>query len=188
MFDASTAHQFLFKPLLQRVKKMQSLKNILINGLIVLALTFGLITAAAALSASDFERDKALAEQGDSFDQNYLGYYYEEGVGVRQDYTKAFYWFKKAADQGYASGQFNVAVAYTDGLGVRQDYTKAIYWFKKAADQNHTSTQLYLGTMYENGIGVRPSSASAKEWYGKACDNGNQNGCDNYKRLHLQRY
>ncbi len=171
-----------------KITIMKSLRKILTNGLLVLALSFGLTMSATAMSASNFEYDKALAEQGDSFYQNYLGYYYEDGIGVRQDYSKAFYWFKKAADQGYSSGQFNVAVAYAEGMGVRQDYAKAFYWFKKAAAQNHVATQIYLATMYEGGKGVSQNKSVAKEWYGKSCDNGNQDGCDDYKRLNLQGY
>jgi len=164
---------------------MQSLKKTFTYVLMMMALAFG-ITAPAA--ASTFEEAKALAEQGDSFYQNYLGYYYQDGKGVRQDYSKAFYWFKKSADQGNLPGQFSVAYAYANGEGVRQDYSKAFYWFKKSADQNHIPAQIYIATMYEAGEGVRQNKSVAKEWYGKGCDNGDQVSCDQYKKLNLQGY
>ncbi|AAM73014.1 MAG TPA: sel1 repeat family protein [Chlorobaculum sp.] len=54
---------------------------------------------------------------------------------------------------------------------------------KKAAEQGDAQAQCMLGLMYELGLGVRQDKRTAKEWYGKACDNGNQKGCDNYRRL-----
>ena len=161
---------------------MQTLKNIFINGAIILALLFGL-TLSVTAAGPTFEEVKSLAEKGDSFSQSLLGSYYREGIGVRQDYAKAFEWSKKSADQGDVFGQFNIGYAYSEGKGVRQDYAKAFEWYKKGAKQNDPFAQSYLGIMYEFGRGVRQNKSIAKEWYGKACDNGYQDGCDNYKRL-----
>lgn len=46
-----------------------------------------------------------------------------------------------------------------------------------------TVAQTILGDMYLQGLGVRQDFVQAKEWFGKACDNGNQNGCDFYRKL-----
>ena len=59
---------------------MQSLKNIFINGAVILALLFGLTVAATA--AIDFKEVKSLAEQGNSFYQSFLGSYYDYGKVV----------------------------------------------------------------------------------------------------------
>lgn len=40
------------------------------------------------------------AEQGDIEAQDELGYMYEHGEGVEQDYAKAIQWYEKAAAQG----------------------------------------------------------------------------------------
>lgn len=168
---------------------MQSLKNLVINGAMILALLFGLtVSAAAALSASDFEHDKALAEKGDANYQVKLGLYYEEGTGVRQDYTQAFYWYQKSANQGNDMGQGKLGFAYLDGQGVRQDHRKAFEWLKKSAMQNNKGGQISVAALYAEGIGVRQNKTSAKEWYGKACDNGIQLGCDAYRILNEQGY
>lgn len=161
---------------------MQLLKNIVINGAMILALLFGL-TVSATAEIPSFEVSKVLAEKGDALGQIMLGYHYSDGLVVQQDYSKAFYWHKKAADQRDASGQFNVAFAYHNGRGVRQDYSKAFEWFKKSAAQNNPNAQGMLGRLYERREGVRQNRATAKEWYGKSCDNGSQLGCDEYKRL-----
>ena len=42
----------------------------------------------------------SMAEQGDTEAQYTLGYYYEDGIGVKEDKEKSFYWYKKAAEQG----------------------------------------------------------------------------------------
>ena len=50
---------------------------------------------------------------------------YANGQGVRQDYTQAVQWFRKAAEQGDAKAQYNLGVAYDNGHGVRQDLALA---------------------------------------------------------------
>ncbi len=165
---------------------MRALKNIAINGAMILALLFGMTVSATA--AASFEDVKALAEQGDAWGQDILGGYYEDGLGVRQDLIKAFYWYQKAANQGYSGGQFSVGAAYFAGRGVRQDYSKAFEWFKKSANQNNEFAQTIIGAMYEYGEGVRQNKTLAKESYGKSCDNGYQDGCNQYKRLNEQGY
>jgi TPR repeat protein len=61
-----------------------------------------------------------------------LGFLYEKGQGVPQDYAKAAAWYEKAAEQGYAGAQCNLSSLYENGRGVLQDYTKAAEWFEKA--------------------------------------------------------
>lgn len=166
---------------------MKSLKNIVINGFIVLGLSFGLMVSATA--DYSLEEVEVGAERGDRIAQSILGSYYRDGRGVRQDYAKAFYWYQKSADQGYSGGQYYVGNSYISGQGVRQDYNKALEWFKKSAKQNNPVAQSTIGLMYEFGKGVRQNNTIAKEWYGKACDNGYQEGgCDHYKRLNEKGY
>ncbi|WP_293731417.1 SEL1-like repeat protein [uncultured Actinobacillus sp.] len=42
--------------------------------------------------------------------------------------------------------------------------------------------------MYYNGQGVRQDKSKAKYYWGLACDNGDQMGCDNYRKLSEQGY
>ena len=162
---------------------MQALKNIVINGAMILALLFGLTISATAARPS-FEEAKLSAEKGNTLGQVMLGYHYSDGLVVQQDYSKAFYWYQKAANQGDKFGQFNIGYAYANGQGVLQDYSKALEWFKKSAAQNMNTAQSYIGMMYEYGQGVRQNKTTAKEWHGKACDGGYVYGCQSYKRLH----
>ncbi|KAG0077887.1 hypothetical protein BGZ93_003569, partial [Podila epicladia] len=45
------------------------------------------------------------ADQGHADAQFNMGFLYEKGQGVTQDYTQAMEWHLKAADQGHASAQ-----------------------------------------------------------------------------------
>ncbi len=128
------------------------------------------------------------AAQGVAEAQHNLGILYDNGWGVRQDYARARAWYEKAAAQGVAEAQYNLGVLYVFGRGVRQDYAKARVWWEKAAAQRNADAQYNLGSLYNNGHGVRQNKATAKEWYGKACDNGNQKGCDAYRKLNEAGY
>ena len=52
------------------------------------------------------------AEQGNARAQYNLGYAYDNGEGVEQDYVEAVKWFRLAAEQGNADAQYNLGYAY----------------------------------------------------------------------------
>jgi len=68
------------------------------------------------------------AEQGDADAQSMLGYLYENGRGVPQDYAQAAAWYRKAAEQGNVKAQYGLGGLYRYGLGVPQDYAEACFW------------------------------------------------------------
>ena len=160
---------------------MLSLKKIVINGLMVLGLSFGFTMAAVA---EDFATTKKMAEQGYPKSQVALGIMYADA----QDYLRAVYWYQKAADQEHVLGQVSLGYMYSEGKGVRQDWAKAVHWYQKAADQGFAGGQHNLAFMYAQGKGVRQDWAKAKEWYGKACDNGAQKSCDVYRIINESGY
>jgi uncharacterized protein len=57
-----------------------------------------------------------------------LGGMYYNGQGVRQDYTEAAKWTRKAAEQGYTPAQADLGVLYWNGQGVQQDVVLAYMW------------------------------------------------------------
>lgn len=89
-----------------------------------------------------------LAEQGDADAQLSLGYSYNEGLGVSQNYKTAVKWISLAAKQGLAVAQAMLGNHYFDGSGVPQNYKTAMKWFKLAAEQGHASSQFNLGKSY----------------------------------------
>ena len=53
---------------------------------------------------------KPLAEKGHLKAQTRLGWMYENGKGVPQDYKQAVKCFRRSAEQGFAKAQYNLAV------------------------------------------------------------------------------
>ena len=73
--------------------------------------------------------------QGLADAQHNLGFMYDKGRGVPQDYAMAVSWYRKAAEQGNAGAQLNLGVMYANSKGVTQDYVQAHKWMKLAASR-----------------------------------------------------
>jgi uncharacterized protein len=58
-----------------------------------------------------------------------LGWLYEQGLGVAQDYLKVVEWYEKAAAHGDGWGMCLLGCLYEMGRGVAQDFAKAQTWF-----------------------------------------------------------
>lgn len=72
-------------------------------------------------NASALKWFRAAADQGLDQAQVAVGYYYEKGVVVPQDFGMAAKWYRLAADQGLAVAQSNLGNFYVRGNGVPQD-------------------------------------------------------------------
>ena len=76
-----------------------------------------------------------MAEEGYANVQADLGFLYEQGKSVSQNYAEAAMWYRESAEQGERHGQFGLGRLYADGNGVPQDYVLAHMWFNLAAAQ-----------------------------------------------------
>lgn len=76
---------------------------------------------------------RPLAERGDPQAQTYLGFMYEFGRGVPQNYTEAFKWYCLAAEQDHAFAQYQLGLLYDKGFGVKRDFVEAHKWLNLAA-------------------------------------------------------
>ncbi len=56
------------------------------------------------------------------------------GLGVKQDYEKAAYWFQTAAEQGNKVAQTKLSHCYKEGKEVKKDHKRANYWYKKSQE------------------------------------------------------
>ncbi|CAI2180958.1 337_t:CDS:2 [Funneliformis geosporum] len=117
---------------------------------------------------------KKLAKQNNSDIQYYLGFCYENGIGIKKDLKKAFDYYKKATGNGNKFAQFNVGMFYQNGWGVKEDLDKAFEFFEKSAKQDYIDAQSYLGFLYKNGIGTQRSLKKAFHWYQRAAENGDE--------------
>ena len=75
----------------------------------------------------------AAAEQGDARAQTIIGFMYETGRGLPQDYQLAGAWYQRAAQQGYPRAQQLLGLLYDRGQGVAEDYVTAHTWLNLAA-------------------------------------------------------
>jgi uncharacterized protein len=73
------------------------------------------------------------AELGDPKAQTAVGFMYETGRGLPQDYMLAVSWYRRAAEQGYPRAQHLLGLMYDKGQGVAEDYVAALKWLNLAA-------------------------------------------------------
>ncbi|MGH8579255.1 MAG: tetratricopeptide repeat protein [Gammaproteobacteria bacterium] len=78
--------------------------------------------------------------------QYYVGYMYEMGQGINQDYKNAASWYRKAAERGIAQAQYRLGELYANGKGAPLDYEYAYAWKSVAASQGHKQAQASLQT------------------------------------------
>jgi TPR repeat protein len=75
------------------------------------------------------------AKAGDIRAQAVLGWMYQNGSGVPQDYFLAAKWYQSAATQGHGGAQFELGLLHNKGQGVLQDYVLAYMWLNLSASQ-----------------------------------------------------
>ena len=95
--------------------------------------------------ATALRKWRPLAEQGDAKSQFQVGWMYEKGQGVSQNFETAVNWYRLAAIKRHAPAQFNLGVMYNDGTGVPQNYAIAAKWYRLAAEQGDEPAQKKLG-------------------------------------------
>ena len=88
--------------------------------------------ATAAIAARRLVR---LAVRGNARAQGLLGFMYEYGRGVPQDYVLAAEWYIRGAEQGDPAAQYLLGLMYDKGRGVPQDAVLAHKWLILAAAQ-----------------------------------------------------
>ena len=69
--------------------------------------------------------------------QRDLGYSYFHGEGVKKDFKKGIYWYKKAAAKNDGKALYNLGLCYKHGDGVKQSKRWAKHFFTKALLQGH---------------------------------------------------
>jgi len=106
------------------------------------------------------------AELGDNMAQLRMGFLYEKGRGVEQDWTQACRWYRLAAEgkvqQAQAQAQADLGRCHAKGLGgLVRDEAAALAWYKKSAEGGSPSGHQALGLAYETGLGVTSAPEKA---------------------------
>jgi uncharacterized protein len=117
---------------------------------------------------------KPLAEQGDATPQFQLGWLYEQGFGVIQNYETASKWYTRAAEQGYAFAQSALGRLHRDGKGVLQDSGRAYMWFSIAAESWDQDARKMRKELAES---MSPSIISNAQKLARACVAKKYKGC-----------
>ena len=119
-----------------------------------------------------FEQALQAAKNGDSNAYYWLGCFYYQGEGTKQNYTEALKYFQKAANNGDAYSYAWIAKIYYYGNGCAQNYEEAFKWFLKAANAGQTVVYGWLGLVYYEGKGCNKNYGEAIKWFKKAAENG----------------
>ena len=64
-----------------------------------------------------------------------LGVFYDKGLGVLKNKSKALLWYYVSAKNNFAKAQYNLGVFFLKGVGTSQNLKEANIWFSKAAEQ-----------------------------------------------------
>ena len=113
------------------------------------------------------------AEQDNSSFQSDVAYMYEKGIGVEQDYEKAFEWYLKAGYKGDKFKYTTIGDCYRLGKGIEQDYEKAVYWYLKAVKEKAMEFEAFnsLGFIYLTcGNNLKSDLKKAIKWFKKAVE------------------
>ena len=101
-----------------------------------------------------------------------LGRFYEQGVGIARNYTKALEWYEKAAKAGQAEGYYNAGVCYEIGMGATADTAKALQNYQQAADMGLALAMYKLSSIFISGTGAARDASRGITYLEKAMDAG----------------
>ncbi|MCD4826601.1 MAG: sel1 repeat family protein [Acholeplasmataceae bacterium] len=115
-----------------------------------------------------FEWFMLAAKQGHVEASYYVGLYYQNGKGVKQDIKQSIIWYEKAAVQKDRDALYHLAM-----ILIRQpekDFETIAKLLEQAAAQDHPNAQYNLAVMYQKGDGVAQNNQKALFWYEKAAN------------------
>jgi len=102
------------------------------------------------------------AERGNARAQAFLGFMYQYGRGVAQNYALAAYWYRRSAEQGNPTAQHLLGLMFDKGLGVPTNHVAAHVWLSLAASRTK-------GAEHEDNVRLRDAVA-AKMSFGQLYD------------------
>lgn len=99
-----------------------------------------------------------LAELNDPIGLTNLGYMYEKGEGVEQDFEIAFNLTKAAAEQGHGQALHNLGLHYENGIHVEVNLEKSIECFTDAISNGFNISRHNLAYLYQNNknLNIKP--------------------------------
>ncbi|KAI8808882.1 hypothetical protein BJ742DRAFT_677372 [Cladochytrium replicatum] len=120
-----------------------------------------------------FEDLLVMARDGDVYAQDWLGWYYRDGLGGQTVCPeKSVEWFRKAADEwDSALAQCSMAIFYQTGYGqIEENPTLAFEYFLRSAQRGIAMSQNSLGYCYWAGQGCEKDYKLAAYWFEQAAE------------------
>lgn len=111
---------------------------------------------------------------------------YSFGLGMPNDFSKAFELYQKAANQNNLEAMCDLGYMYLVGQGVDKDEVKSSYWFKKSADLGYVHSMRDIGQNYLFGLGVDKNLGEAKKYFKLASINNYSHGTTDLARCLLE--
>lgn len=120
-----------------------------------------------------FEWISEAAETDDATAQVLLGYCYEVGKGVPQNYNLSRYWYEKALDQDSPDAAFALGKYYWMGINVIRNDKKCLQLLEKAANQGHAwAAYNYGDILLQHSTKVSVDRSQAPKYIEQAARNG----------------
>lgn len=130
-----------------------------------------------AITQERIELYTKAAKQGEAEAMNTLGYMYQQGQDVQQDYTKAATYYEQAIAKGHTTAMTNRAFMHQNGQAGSVNYKEAIKLYDAAIAQGHAIAMSNRAFMYQHGQGTgadftqgKPDLEKALEFYTKSAD------------------
>jgi TPR repeat protein len=109
--------------------------------------------------AESFEKFKVAAKENHPESYYFLGRHYAMGEHVKEDYEKAFNYYKRGVEAGDMKAHLGLGFMYWEGLGVKKDKKQSDYHFKQARQAVETAAaegnyfwESRLGVAYTNQL------------------------------------
>ena len=115
------------------------------------------------------------ATLGISKSQFELGLCFYRGENVKQDYSRAIYWFKKAASDEENKNYdaiYYLGVCFKNGFGCDKNHKEAIKYFKEAANNGNKYAQYNMGTLLYLGEQIKTDYQEAFKYFKDAAEQG----------------
>ena len=116
------------------------------------------------------------SDNTNAYAQYSIGYLYENGLHLDQNFSKALVWYLKAAANGNVDAQYAAGKMYLEGVGVQIDHEIAITFLESAARSGNIFSILKLGDIhFFNELSIS-NQVDAEKWYQLASDLGSAHG------------
>lgn len=89
------------------------------------------------------------AKKGDKASQLNVGYFYDQGIGVRRNRTAALHWYERAYRSGDASAANNIGTIWNENGNTK----RALAWFRRAINLGNDESNIEVAKLYMQSKG-----------------------------------